>query len=324
MASVLAGYLGQPNLHVLTNQQNLGFVKSVNRGMKFCEWGDVILLNSDALVFEGGFDELWRVAHSARDIGTVTAMSNNATIFSYPHARLPKAALDDVSWPELAAVALRDNAGAMIDVPTGHGFCMLVKRELLDRIGPFNEVFGRGYGEENDFCCKAADLGYRNVAAAGVFVEHRESVSFGSEKQALLKTNLSQLATFFPEYTRIVMEYERRDDLRRARWALDGYRLAKASAAGISFALVVKTWLQGGSDVAITDLEQSVGYGGSRKLTLSCTENGQFILETPDRSSEPSSSRTRSRRCSSCSIEPRYASLSFISFSASPPSSSSA
>ena len=119
-------------------------------------------------------------------------------------------------------MALRDNAGAMIDVPTGHGFCMLVKRELLDRIGPFNEVFGRGYGEENDFCCKAADLGYRNVAAAGVFVEHRETVSFGSEKQALLKTNLSQLATFFPEYTRIVMDYERCDDLRRARWALDG------------------------------------------------------------------------------------------------------
>ena len=69
MASVLAGYLGQPNLHVLTNQQNLGFVKSANRGMKFCEWGDVILLNSDARVFEGGFDELWRVAHSARDMG---------------------------------------------------------------------------------------------------------------------------------------------------------------------------------------------------------------------------------------------------------------
>ena len=282
MANLMASYLGQPKLHVLTNEQNLGFVKSANRGLKFCVEGDVILLNSDTRVFESAFDELWRVAYSSADIGTVTAISNNATIFSYPHPRLPKPILDDVAWSELAGAALRGNAGVAVDVPTAHGFCMLLKRELLDRIGPFNEVFGRGYGEENDFCCKAADLGHRNVAAAGVFVEHRESVSFGSEKQALLKTNLSQLATFFPEYTRIVMDFERHDELRRARWALDAYRLSRASEAEVSFALVVKTWLRGGSDVAIADLEQAVGYDGSRKLTLACAEDGRVVLETPD------------------------------------------
>jgi GT2 family glycosyltransferase len=216
MADLLASYLGAANLFLLTNERNLGFIKSVNRALEFCRDGDVILLNSDTRVFVGGFDEMSRVAHSAGDIGTVTAISNNATIFSYPHPRLAAGTLDDIEWPELAAAALRDNSGVTVDVPTGHGFCLLLKREVLDRLGPLNEIFGRGYGEENDFCCKAADLGYRHVAAAGAFVEHRESVSFGNDKDGLIKANLAQLARLFPEYARTIMEYEKNDDLRRA------------------------------------------------------------------------------------------------------------
>lgn len=280
MAELLAQYTNSSNVFLLNNPENIGFIKSVNRALDFCKEGDVVLLNSDTVVFPGGLAELWRVAHGAPDIATATAISNNATIFSYPHPRLPAETLDDVSWSEVAAAALRDNAGLAIDVPTGHGFCLLLKREILDRLGRLNEIFGRGYGEENEFCCKAADLGYRHVAAAGAFVQHRESVSFGSEKDALLKTNLPQLSRMFPEYTPVIMSYERDDGLRRARWALDAFRLANACDSGTSFALIVGNWLRGGTDVAAADIEKAVGYGGSRKLGLSCTDTGRIVLET--------------------------------------------
>ena len=246
MATLLNSYLSEPNVFLLVNEQNLGFIKSVNRALDFCKQGNVLILNSDTRVFEGGLDELLRVAHSADDIGTVTAISNNATIFSYPHPYLVSGALEDVSWPELARVALRENSGMALDVPTGHGFCLLLKRAILDRLGRFNEIFGRGYGEENEFCSRAADLGYRHVAAAGAFVEHRENVSFGSEKEALLKTNLSNLAQLFPEYIPTIMDYITHDNLRQGRWALDTFRLAKACERGSSFALVISTWLGGG------------------------------------------------------------------------------
>lgn len=282
MAEMLASYTNRPNLFLVTNAHNLGFIKSVNRALDFCKEGDVVLLNSDTLVYDGGLDEMWRVAHSATDIATVTAISNNATIFSYPHPRLPTERLEDVSWSEIAAAALRDNSGLAIDVPTGHGFCLLLRREILDRLGCLNEIFGRGYGEENEFCCKAADLGYRHVAAAGAFVVHRESVSFGGEKDSLLKTNLPQLSRMFPEYTPIIMQYERDDELRRARWALDSFRLGKACDSEASFALIVGNWLHGGTDVAAADIDEAVGYGDSRKLTLACTETGQIVLETTD------------------------------------------
>jgi len=278
MASMLEAYGAVPNLFILANHENLGFVKSVNRGLSFCDEGDVILLNSDTHLFPGGLNELYNVAHSSPDIGTVTAISNNATIFSYPHVSLRCDQLADISWEELAAIALEHNRGATIDVPTGHGFCMLIKREVLRRVGRLDETFGRGYGEENDLCSRAADLGYRNVATPAVLVEHRESTSFAGEKAVLLATNLPILEARYPEYTPVIMEVERRDDFRSGRWALDAVRLNRASEAGIRFVLVVCHKLGGGTTTAIKDIEATVGYGGATKLTLICRDDGFMEL----------------------------------------------
>ncbi len=279
MAPLLKSYAAQPHVSVLTNGRNLGFVQSVNRGLAFCTDGDVILLNSDTRVFAGGLAELWAVAQADPGIGTVTALSDNATIFSYPHPTLVARGLDDATPETLAAAALAANRGTAVDVPTGHGFCLLITRPLLQRLGRLDEGFGRGYGEENDFCARAADLGYRNAAAAGAFVEHTESVSFGAEKAALLAINQARLDRLYPEYTASIMEFERRDPLRAVRWPLDTGRLRAARARGQSFALVVthKT-LGGGTARAVADLENYVGYGGATRLSLVCRNDGALEL----------------------------------------------
>ena len=175
MAEMLAAYAALPLVQVLTNRRNLGFVQTANRGLQVCGGGDVVLLNSDTRVFAGGLREIWAAGRSAPEIGSVTALSNNATIFSYPGPEAACAALTDIGWAEVAAVALAGNAGRVVDVPTGHGFCLLLKREMLDRVGGLDEAFGRGYGEENDLCLRSSDLGWRHVAAAGAFVEHRKA-----------------------------------------------------------------------------------------------------------------------------------------------------
>ncbi len=283
MAGMLAAYSDVPNVMVLENAQNLGFVGTVNRGMALARGLDVVLLNSDTVMFAGGLDEMIRVAYARPEIGTVTAMSSNATIFSYPGAELRETSLPDISWPELAAVALAANAGTCEDVPTGHGFCMFIKNEVISRIGFLDEAFGRGYGEENDFCARTAALGYRNVAAGGVIVEHKESISFGNERASLLAQNQPRLNALYPEYTPLIMEFEKQDGLRRLRWALDRARLERACAAGASFALVISNALEGGTPRAIRDIETQVGYGGATRLSLSVTEGGLIELscETP-------------------------------------------
>ena len=274
MQALLESFEQAPNVHVLRNAANLGFIKSVNRALSFCGDGDVLMLNSDTRMFPGGLEELQKVAHSSPDIGTVTAMSNNATIFSYPHQRHTRDRLEDIGWEALAALTLEQNRGRAIDVPTGHGFCLYVRGDVLRRVGRLDESFGRGYGEENDFCARAADLGYRNVAAPGAFVEHRESHSFAQEKEELLAQNLRLLHGRFPEYQVTILESERRDDLRSARWGLDGARLRRASEAGTGFALVVHHDLGGGTNRAISEIEKAAGYGGAVKMTLTCRADG--------------------------------------------------
>ena len=278
MADLLESYAGLPHVFVLTNDQNRGFVGSANRAFAFCREGDVILLNSDTRVFAGVLEELWSAAQSAAEIGTATALSNNATIFSYPVTDQGCETLDDIGWDETASVALQHNRGRVFDVPTGHGFCMLIRRAVLDLLDGFDESFGRGYGEENDLCRRAADLGFRNVAAAGAFVEHRESVSFGSDKSALLHANLQLLERRYPEYAAEVRASLRRDDLRGARWAIDAARLDQASTAGSRFTLVLRNWLEGGTRQAIVDIEARIGYEGSPPLDLCIDIDGVMRL----------------------------------------------
>ena len=278
MAKMLTGFARETNLQILTNKSNRGFVKTVNRALRAVPDGDVVLLNSDAEVFAGAFDELHRVAHARPEIGTVTPLSNNATIFSYPHAQLRQRELSDMPWPRLAQIARQRNAHAIVDVPTAHGFCMLIRREVLERIGGFDESFGRGYGEENDFCAKAADLGFRNVAAGSVLVYHHESVSFAAEKTELLAKNLATIASRYPEYHPAIMAFEREDRMRNLRWALDAARLVAAREAGAQFRLAVTHWLDGGTAEAIGDIAKSCGAADDPQLVLSCRNDGFMEL----------------------------------------------
>jgi glycosyltransferase involved in cell wall biosynthesis len=82
----------------------------------------------------------------------------------------------------------------------------------------------------------------------------------------------------FPEYTPTVMAFEATDALRRARWALDAFRLNKAGESGTSFALVIETWLGFGTPRAIEDIETAIGYGGAVKLRLASTPAGNMEL----------------------------------------------
>ena len=69
---------------VLDNEQNMGFVKTVNKGMQYSE-NDVILLNSDTEVTEGWIEKIQKCAYSNEYIATVTPLTNNGTIASVPN-----------------------------------------------------------------------------------------------------------------------------------------------------------------------------------------------------------------------------------------------
>ena len=230
---------------LLENEQNLGFVATVNRGMALSDENDVVLLNSDAEVANDWLDRLVHIAYSDARVASVTPFSNNATICSYPRFcadnDLPKGE-DTASLDRLFAAT---NAGEFVDVPTGIGFCMLIRRDCLDEVGLFDvETFGKGYGEENDFCQRAAAAGWRNLHALDTFVRHAGGVSFGAGKSPREKAAMETLRRLYPRYEPEVHRFIADDPARLARQAVD---LARVRARALPVVLAVMHDRQGGT-----------------------------------------------------------------------------
>jgi GT2 family glycosyltransferase len=213
-------------ISLLANDRNLGFVQSANRGMGLHPDRDVVLLNSDTYVFDGWLDRLFEALDAKPRTATASPLSNAATILSYPVTLRDNAIAPDsdfAAWHGLCAQL----GQPPIEVPTAVGFCMAVRRACLDEIGPFDaERFGRGYGEENDFCLRAAAAGWRHVAATRVMVWHRGGGSFGGEKEALVAAGLTIVEQRHPGYLEKVHRFIRADPLRPVREAIDVARVA--------------------------------------------------------------------------------------------------
>jgi len=160
-----------PATLLIRNDTNVGFVKAVNEGMRSSDSRFVCVLNNDTIVTEGWLEEMIAVAESAGDIGIVNPSSNN--LGQKPAAGEPV---------ERYAALLRKQRGAYVELGAAIGFCMLIKRDLLDKIGLFDEIYGMGNFEDTDFSRRAVKEGYRCVRACGAYVYHRENTSFGKVK----------------------------------------------------------------------------------------------------------------------------------------------
>jgi O-antigen biosynthesis protein len=231
----LRALAGQGRITLVRNESNEGFVRSVNRGMSLHADRDVVLLNSDTEVANDWVDRLSSAAYATPRIATVTPFSNNATICSYPYEGADTGVPGHLGLAALDRVFATANAGRRFDLPTAVGFCMLIRRECLDEIGLFDaERFGRGYGEENDFCMRAAKAGWRNILAADVFVFHEGSVSFQGERQARAKAANDALVEIHPEYTQKVRDFIVADPLRSLRDAIDRARVAHSTEEALA------------------------------------------------------------------------------------------
>lgn len=196
----------QEGVVVLENQENLGFVKTTNLGMKY-SGNDVILLNSDTIVTKGWIAKIQKCAYSEEEIGTVTPLSNNGAICSVPKFNVDNQIPQGYTIESFAELIEKISLKRYTEIPTGVGFCMYVKRELIDQIGYLDEeLFGKGYGEENDFCMRAKEIGYINVICDDTFIYHSGSMSFENTEK-LLSKNLSTLIKKYPLYQNVIDKF---------------------------------------------------------------------------------------------------------------------
>jgi len=217
ITELMRHYQHDPFFRWYRNDQNLGFSGTVNRGFNLASDADVILLNSDTKVTRGFAYRLRTTAYSGARIATVTPLSNNAGVFSVPS---PGANTVPAQFGlDRFALAITQAAVvAPIPVPTGHGFCMYIRREALNETGIFDaEAFPRGYGEENDFCLRSVALGWQHLIDPRTYIYHLGSASFSNQKASLLAAGRAILEQRYPDYPKLVSDCFGNDQIQKLR-----------------------------------------------------------------------------------------------------------
>ena len=118
---------------LIRNEKNLGFIKAVNQGIAVSQAPYACLLNNDTLVTKGWLKEMIAIAESSDDTGIVNPSSNN--LGQKPNQGEPL---------ELYAEKISKESGQSIELGAAVGFCMLIKRKVIEKIGVFDEIYGTG------------------------------------------------------------------------------------------------------------------------------------------------------------------------------------
>jgi GT2 family glycosyltransferase len=196
---------------LLVNEINEGFVATVNHGMRLAGT-DVVLLNSDTEVTSGWLRCLADCLASDPLIATATPWSNNGEIVSIPAFCVANPA--PANPDAIASVITACGRPGYPEMPTAVGFCMAISLRAIKLVGLFDEeTFGRGYGEENDFCQRAEQAGLRNVLCDDAYVVHHGGASFGPLGLKPDKSSLQRLLAKHPDYQRKVSEFIQTDPL---------------------------------------------------------------------------------------------------------------
>lgn len=274
------------------NKENEGFILTCNFGFSLHKDHDVILLNSDTEVFDGWLDKIVNCASSNPDVGTITAMSNNATICSYPLFCEDFSYSYELPDAELSELFDKANGTNLVSAPTGVGFCMYIRRECLNKVGGFNyELFGKGYGEENDLCVRIEKAGWQNMIATGLFVRHYGSSSFSDAvREERVKNALNILQSEHPTYLSDVSRFIDKDPVKLARKRVDEMRLKRYLSDEKPVCLQVLHSLGGGTEkhhIEICEQLENEGYAvlsfrPNKKGRLSLSIGGKFALPNLD------------------------------------------
>lgn len=178
---------------------NRGYTQAVNTGLRASNAPYVITQNSDTIATNGWLRGLIRCINSSHNIGIAGPLSNAASWQNVPslYDENRQFAINDIpnnlSPDEMAAIVAKASKKYYPRLPFVNGFCFMIKREVIDKIGFMDEEnFPIGYGEENDYCIRAADAGYELAIADDTYVFHAKSKSFGHSRRTKLSKQGSE------------------------------------------------------------------------------------------------------------------------------------
>lgn len=188
---------GPVRVEVIRNEKNVGFPAGCNQGINQARGRYLLFLNNDTVVTSGWLEGLVAGAlHEWPAVGMVGPVTNYAPDaqgvrpdYELPLPQSPAPAADKNDPPSAAAEGTsgmeafaarrrREFGGRLLDVRRLTGFCLLVRREVFERAGAFDERYGLGFFDDDDLCVRAREAGFRLVVAPGVYLHHFGSRTF--------------------------------------------------------------------------------------------------------------------------------------------------
>ncbi len=263
-------------IRVFRHETNRGFSGNCNYAMAEAV-GDVILLNSDTIVPVGWLDAMHATALSDSLIASVTPWSNSGFTRICDDEKWFVELCESVSVGKIQECLNQDN---QISLPprlfTGVGLCMYLKRNALEEVGLFDEqAFPQGYGEESDWCMRAAECGFIHVLDTQTFVFHKVGKSFQEKRDVLRKRASRMLKDRYPQYSHAIQRAARHDPLIIARnEAL--IRIVRGLAAGKSGILLAMHSQTGGSFEFVKRLSSQLKERFAFHVVRYCDEEGML------------------------------------------------
>ncbi|CAB1073856.1 hypothetical protein D1AOALGA4SA_1975 [Olavius algarvensis Delta 1 endosymbiont] len=167
----VAGRKSGVEVKIIRNRDNLGFAAGNNQGIAAAIGEYIILLNNDVVVTRGWLRRLIGCADQNPGNGVVGPRTNFIT---------GPQRMDQVSYDQNTLDGLDEYANQLATEFRGKshycwrlvGFCMLIKREVINKIGGLDPCYGLGNFEDDDFCIRLQLAGYKGRIAEDCFVHH--------------------------------------------------------------------------------------------------------------------------------------------------------
>jgi GT2 family glycosyltransferase len=192
---------------LIFNDKNKGFITGANQGLAVSDAPYVCFANNDLIFGKGWLDEILSIFNKYGQLGILNPSSNSLGVDRN--------------------IDISRFSGRFIEMPFCSGFCMVIKREVLNRLGGFSEEYAPMFFEDSDLSMRAIKAGYLIGNAKGSYVWHKEHGSFRNKSATSDKIFRKNRYTFQRKWGKIL----------RIAWIEDNYQgLLEHLNQGVSLA----------------------------------------------------------------------------------------
>ena len=165
--------LAHPKIKIIFNEQNLGFIKTCNKGLLDESAEIYVLLNSDTIIPKNFCEKIIECFESDENIGIASPISSHSSRY---YILKPL----NMSLDEINSKIEKIHNPKYPEIPSSEGFCFCIKKDTIDKIGVLDTIYGKGYHEEIDYSYRAIQNGIKCSLIDNLYVYHKNNVSFGS------------------------------------------------------------------------------------------------------------------------------------------------